>query len=112
METLVEEGQAHLFAGWPASGEGDADKRRLLAQLQHLDANTSRTPASCCATPKRVSRQGRGQGLLAGQAGHPQLPPAGLFSPPTGAASLPLPLCAPAGVNPFEGCVPSVPEGE
>ena len=39
METLVEEGQAHLFEGWPASGEGDNDKRRLLAQLQHLDAN-------------------------------------------------------------------------
>uniref|UniRef100_A0A383VCY8 UTP-monosaccharide-1-phosphate uridylyltransferase n=1 Tax=Tetradesmus obliquus TaxID=3088 RepID=A0A383VCY8_TETOB len=36
---LVEEGQAHLFAAWPAPGEADADKRRLLQQLVLLDAN-------------------------------------------------------------------------
>lgn len=34
---LVAEGQAHLFADWPAPGEQDDDKRRLLAQLRHLD---------------------------------------------------------------------------
>lgn len=37
MQGLVAEGQAHLFAGWPAAGQREADKRRLLQQLHHLD---------------------------------------------------------------------------
>lgn len=39
MEALLAEGQAHLFAQWPKPGERDDDKRRLLAQLRHLDAS-------------------------------------------------------------------------
>lgn len=37
VEALLQEGQAHLFEGWPPAGERDQAKRRLLAQLRHLD---------------------------------------------------------------------------
>ncbi|PRW45148.1 UDP-sugar pyrophosphorylase 1 [Chlorella sorokiniana] len=37
VDALVAEGQAHLLADWPAPGESDDGKRRLLAQLRHLD---------------------------------------------------------------------------
>ncbi len=39
MDKLLAEGQSHLFAQWPAPGERDEDKQRLLAQLRHLDAS-------------------------------------------------------------------------
>ncbi|KAF8062991.1 hypothetical protein HT031_003830 [Scenedesmus sp. PABB004] len=35
---LIAEGQEHLFAAWPAPGEADGDKARLLAQAAALDA--------------------------------------------------------------------------
>jgi hypothetical protein len=34
VDALVAEGQAHLLADWPAPGESDDGKRRLLAQLR------------------------------------------------------------------------------
>lgn len=39
VDALLEEGQAHLFAGWPPAGEADDAKRKLLDQLLHLDKN-------------------------------------------------------------------------
>lgn len=39
VDALVAEGQGHLFADWPAPGERDDDKQRLLAQLRHLDTS-------------------------------------------------------------------------
>lgn len=38
-EALAAEGQAHLFERWPAPGQRDDDKARLLAQLRHLDSS-------------------------------------------------------------------------
>ncbi|XXQ39996.1 UTP-monosaccharide-1-phosphate uridylyltransferase [Plasmodiophora brassicae] len=35
---LVDAGQAHLFEHWPAPGQNDDDKKRLLAQAADLDA--------------------------------------------------------------------------
>jgi len=37
VEKLVQGGQEQLFAGWPAPGTQDADKRRLIEQLIALD---------------------------------------------------------------------------
>jgi len=44
VDALAAEGQAHLFADWPAAGEHDDDKRRLLAQLRHLDKSYAGAP--------------------------------------------------------------------
>ena len=37
-ESLVAAGQSHLFAGWPAPGENDSDKKGLIAQLMESDS--------------------------------------------------------------------------
>jgi hypothetical protein len=37
-ESLVAAGQAHLFAGWPAPGEMDAEKKGLIQQLMESDS--------------------------------------------------------------------------
>lgn len=73
---LLQHGQAHLFASWPPPGSSDDDKRRLLAQLAHLDASYAGGLAAYTANARRLLHDSQ------------------------------------AGLNPFEGCVPSVPEGE
>jgi len=37
VQLLVEAGQVHVFAPWPAPGTRDADKKRLLAQVAELE---------------------------------------------------------------------------
>ena len=37
-ESMVAAGQSHLFAGWPAPGENDSDKKGLIAQLMESDS--------------------------------------------------------------------------
>lgn len=76
VDKLLAEGQAHLFAHWPPPGERDEDKRRLLAQLRHLDASYAGGLPKYIQNARKLLRDSK------------------------------------EGVNPFEGCVPSVPEGE
>ena len=111
MEALVREGQAHLFAGWSPAGEGDADKRRLLAQLQHLDANYAgglckyiQNARKLLHDSKEGDSAGAGPGAAGGagcncrqlaffccQLGPPALPPAPCRLPP----ALPPAPCVP-----------------
>ena len=101
METLVEEGQAHLFAGWPASGEGDADKRRLLAQLQHLDANYAGGLCKYIQNARKLlrdSKEGESAGPGPGAVGGAGRPPAAaacwpLFAANRGRLPSPPPVC-------------------
>eukprot|EP00887_Chlorella_sp_A99_P004285 scaffold15.g4285.t1 len=74
--SLLAEGQAHLFAHWPPLGERDADKRRALDQLAHLDRSYAGGLVKYIANAQRLLRESK------------------------------------EGMNPFEGCTPSVPEGE
>jgi len=37
VQLLLDNGQQHLFEKWPAKGEQDAEKRKLLAQAADLD---------------------------------------------------------------------------
>ncbi|KAL4423375.1 hypothetical protein ABPG77_004306 [Micractinium sp. CCAP 211/92] len=76
VDKLLAEGQSHLFAQWPAPGERDEDKQRLLAQLRHLDASYAGGLAKYIQNARELLKDSK------------------------------------EGVNPFEGCVPSVPEGE
>ena len=76
MESLIAEGQGHLFASWPSPGQRDDDKRRLLVQLRHLDASYAGGLVGYVRNARRLLADSK------------------------------------QGVNPFEGCVPSVPEGE
>ena len=43
---LLSAGQAHLFAGWPALGVQDAEKKRLLAQARSTSSSQLPTPLS------------------------------------------------------------------
>ena len=76
MRSLLNEGQAHLFADWPSLGDRDDDKRRLLSQLTHLDRSYVGGLLRYIQNARRLLEDSR------------------------------------KGVNPFEGCKPSVPEGE
>ncbi|KAL4857633.1 UDP-sugar pyrophosphorylase 1 [Chlorella vulgaris] len=76
VDALLEEGQAHLFAGWPPAGEADDAKRKLLDQLLHLDKNYAGGLRAYIKNARKLLHDSK------------------------------------EGVNPFEGCVPSVPEGE
>ncbi len=70
MDALAAEGQAHLFADWPAAGEHDDDKRRLLAQLRHLDKSYAGAPgfgwSEMGSTLPLVCDGGRLRGALGG----------------------------------------------
>ena len=134
VDALVGEGQAHLFAGWPPAGERDDDKRRLLAQLTHLDASYAGGLCKYIQNARKLLREskegvqsveGRQRACKASPLSTP--PPHGMSAeyhpapPPPRAHTSALPpviwppcraAAAAAGVNPFEGCVPSVPEGE
>lgn len=128
VDKLLAEGQAHLFAHWPPPGERDEDKRRLLAQLRHLDASYAGGLPKYIQNARKLlrdSKEGAAQwGLLSATGGrlmdrHRRCTGRLIFTCATAwlmhrrGATLPGPGANPrAGVNPFEGCVPSVPEGE
>lgn len=76
IETLIAEGQAHLFESWPPEGERDEDKERLVAQLRHLDSSYAGGLSQYIFNARRMLQESK------------------------------------EGFNPFEGCVPSVPEGQ
>ena len=104
VEALGRDGQAHLFAGWPAAGEGDADKRRLLAQLRHLDANYAgglckyiQNARKLLHDSKEGGLPGSGRPRATHRAGLPWtcgLPPVANRAPPPPRSSPPVPLQA------------------
>ena len=130
MGALVSEGQGHLFQGWgAATGEGAADaKRRLVAQLAHLDRSYAGGLVKYIQNARRLLLEskegawlgGRGRGVVVaparGRAARNKRR-ADAFGRARGALRRldppdpPPPHILIPGVNPFEGCVPSVPEG-
>jgi hypothetical protein len=50
---LLAAGQAHLFADWPAPGERDDDKKRLLVQAR-VRCNVASVAAARSEKPRRV----------------------------------------------------------
>ena len=132
MQSLLAEGQGHLFAHWPQAGEKDEDKRQALAQLHHLDKNYAGGLVKYIRNAQQLLRESkegkrsRGQSKASVWAGGScrvrranVLQPVTLSGPtapaPTSHPSSCLPACLSvmlAGANPFEGCTPSVPEGE
>ncbi|GAB4817370.1 hypothetical protein N2152v2_004416 [Parachlorella kessleri] len=97
VQSLLAEGQEHLFHQWPPVGEKDDEKRQMMEQLRHLDRSYNGGLVKYIQNAKKLLRDSK--------EGKPLIP-------------LPLPgqgyevLAKVLGVNPFEGCEPSVPEGE
>ena len=59
IDKLVECGQDHLFANWPAPGTDDDDKRRFLAQAAVCDAGYPGGIAQYVANAKKLLQESK-----------------------------------------------------
>mmetsp|Transcript_13425 Transcript_13425/g.32803 ORF Transcript_13425/g.32803 Transcript_13425/m.32803 type:complete len:805 (-) Transcript_13425:652-3066(-) len=59
IRALLDEGQAHLFADWPAPGTEDASKKKMVAQLVSLDTHYHGGLCAYIANAKQLLRDSK-----------------------------------------------------
>ena len=82
-QQLLELGQSHLYADWPAAGEEEEGKAALLSQLDTLNSNYPGGLAAYVASARKLlSQSQRGDNPLGGWV--PSVPTAGFDLEPGG----------------------------